>query len=110
MIESLPARLRDVPLPAGSRYRLRIGRTIRDVAFSRNGCTVTSADGAPHVEIVTDPATWLDDGWPAVGCGFVPKTQFNACETQSRILSEQNKAQLAEIANLTTAASIWTVA
>lgn len=36
----------------------------------------------------------------AVGCGFVPKTQFNACETQSRILSEQNKAQLAEIANL----------
>jgi outer membrane protein OmpA-like peptidoglycan-associated protein len=34
------------------------------------------------------------------GCGFVPKTQFNACETQSRILSEQNKAQLAEIANL----------
>jgi len=36
----------------------------------------------------------------SLGCGFVPKTQFNACETQSRILSEQNKAQLAEIANL----------
>jgi len=36
----------------------------------------------------------------AGGCGFVPKTQFNACETQSRILGEQNKAQLAEIANL----------
>jgi outer membrane protein OmpA-like peptidoglycan-associated protein len=36
----------------------------------------------------------------SLGCGFVPKTQFNACETQSRILQEQNKAQLAEIANL----------
>lgn len=34
------------------------------------------------------------------GCGFVPKTQFNACETQTRILNEQSKAQLAEIANL----------
>lgn len=34
------------------------------------------------------------------GCGYVPKTQFNACESQARILSEQSKAQLAEIANL----------
>lgn len=34
------------------------------------------------------------------GCGFVPKTQFNACESQARILNEQNQAQLAEIANL----------
>jgi outer membrane protein OmpA-like peptidoglycan-associated protein len=38
----------------------------------------------------------------AVGCGFVPKTQFNACESQARILGEQSKAQLAEIANLKT--------
>lgn len=36
----------------------------------------------------------------ASGCGFVPKTQFNSVETQARILNEQNKAQLAEIANL----------
>lgn len=36
----------------------------------------------------------------ALGCGFVPKTQFNSVETQARILNEQNKAQLAEIANL----------
>lgn len=36
----------------------------------------------------------------ASGCGFVPKTQFNACESQARILNEQNQAQLAEIANL----------
>jgi outer membrane protein OmpA-like peptidoglycan-associated protein len=37
---------------------------------------------------------------PALGCGFVPKTQFSTVETQARILNEQNKAQLAEIANL----------
>ena len=36
----------------------------------------------------------------APGCGFVPKTQFSTVETQARILNEQNKAQLAEIANL----------
>ncbi len=35
-----------------------------------------------------------------MGCGFVPKTQFNAAESQARILNEQNQAQLAEIANL----------
>jgi outer membrane protein OmpA-like peptidoglycan-associated protein len=34
------------------------------------------------------------------GCGFVPKTQFTSLESQTRILNEQNKAQLAEIANL----------
>lgn len=36
----------------------------------------------------------------AGGCAFVPKTQFNAVETQVRILNEQSKAQLAEISNL----------
>lgn len=36
----------------------------------------------------------------AGGCSFVPKTQFNAVETQVRILNEQSKAQLAEISNL----------
>lgn len=60
MIESLPGRLRDVPLPTGSRYRLRIGRTVRDVVFSRDACVVGSAEGSPHVEIVTDPATWAE--------------------------------------------------
>jgi len=34
------------------------------------------------------------------GCAYVPKTQFNAVETQARILNEQSKAQLAEISNL----------
>lgn len=34
------------------------------------------------------------------GCGWVPQSKFSSLESQSRILSEQNKAQLAEIANL----------
>lgn len=64
LIESLPGRLRDVPLPAGSRYRLRIGRTVRDVVFTRSGCSVRSPEGDPHVEIVTDASTWaeIDEG------------------------------------------------
>jgi outer membrane protein OmpA-like peptidoglycan-associated protein len=36
----------------------------------------------------------------ASGCGFVPRHQYSACETQARMLDEQSKAQLAEIANL----------
>jgi chemotaxis protein MotB len=34
------------------------------------------------------------------GCNWVPQGKFSALESQSRILSEQNKAQLAEIENL----------
>lgn len=37
---------------------------------------------------------------PSAGCQLVPRNRLTACETQSRALSEQNKAQLAEIANL----------
>lgn len=34
------------------------------------------------------------------GCGWVPQSKFSALESQSRILGEQNKSQLAEIENL----------
>lgn len=34
------------------------------------------------------------------GCGWVPRGQFTTVETQNRVLSEQNRAQQAEIANL----------
>jgi pimeloyl-ACP methyl ester carboxylesterase len=56
--------LREGDLPSGSRYRLRIGRTVRDVTFSRTGCKVTRPDGNADVEIVTDAATWaeIDEG------------------------------------------------
>ena len=37
---------------------------------------------------------------PAAGCAMVSRNQLTACEAQSRELNEQNKAQLAEIANL----------
>ncbi|MDQ3916039.1 MAG: alpha/beta fold hydrolase [Actinomycetota bacterium] len=60
LIESLPARLRDTALPAGSRYRLRIGRTVRDVSFSPSACSVSAPEDDADVEIVTDPRTWAD--------------------------------------------------
>jgi len=34
------------------------------------------------------------------GCQFVPKTRFDAAQNQNRTLTEQNRAQLAEIENL----------
>lgn len=34
------------------------------------------------------------------GCQWAPKGQLTVCETQSRSLAEQSKAQLAEIENL----------
>jgi len=44
-------------------------------------------------------------GWLAVTLGsvpgcFVPQSRFNAVQTQNRVLAEQSRAQLAEIANL----------
>ena len=35
-----------------------------------------------------------------MGCGWVPQSKFSSLESQSRILTEQNKAQVAEIENL----------
>ena len=36
----------------------------------------------------------------APGCGWVPQSKFSSLESQSRILTEQTKAQIAEIENL----------
>jgi len=36
----------------------------------------------------------------APGCMFVPKAQLAGCQSQNRVLTEQNRAQLAEIENL----------
>jgi chemotaxis protein MotB len=36
------------------------------------------------------------------GCMFVPKTELNAAQVQNRVLTEQSKAQLAELENLKT--------
>ena len=42
----------------------------------------------------------LGTGLLAAGCGYVPKNQLTACQSQNRALAEQTKAQLAEIENL----------
>lgn len=42
----------------------------------------------------------LSSAVACAGCGWVPKTQIAACQTQNRTLAEQNKAQVAEIENL----------
>jgi hypothetical protein len=34
------------------------------------------------------------------GCFFVPKTTFNEIQSENRVLTEQNRAQLTEIGNL----------
>jgi chemotaxis protein MotB len=36
----------------------------------------------------------------AIGCQWVPQNKFDACQAQNRTLTEQTKAQLAEIQNL----------
>jgi len=36
------------------------------------------------------------------GCAFVPRSSLEAVQSQNRVLAEQNRAQLAEIANLQT--------
>lgn len=41
----------------------------------------------------------------AAGCAFVPKSELDAAQSQNRVLTEQNRAQLAEIANLKTHAA-----
>jgi hypothetical protein len=52
------------------------------------------------------PAIWIRRFWPLAiapllcGCLLVPKTQFNEVQSENRVLTEQNRAQLTEIGNL----------
>ena len=66
LLEDLPARWRGSPAPLpATRYRVRVGRTARDVVVERNGCRVERSNGqVPDVEIVTDVRTWreMDQG------------------------------------------------
>ena len=62
LLEDLPARWRGTsqPLPS-TRYRVRVGRTARDVLVEREGCRVERSNGqVPDAEIVTDVATWTE--------------------------------------------------
>ena len=62
LLEDLPARWRgsSAPMPV-TRYRVRVGRTARDVVVEPGGCRVERCNGqAPDAEIVTDVGTWRD--------------------------------------------------
>jgi pimeloyl-ACP methyl ester carboxylesterase len=62
LLEDLPARWRgsDAPVPT-TRYRVRVGRTARDIVVESKGCHVERSNGQlPDVEIITDVATWTE--------------------------------------------------
>ncbi|HEY7874000.1 MAG TPA: alpha/beta fold hydrolase [Actinomycetota bacterium] len=67
LLEDLPARWRGgpAPLPTTTRYRVRVGRTARDVVVERDACRVERSNGQiPDVEIITNVDTWkeIDEG------------------------------------------------
>ena len=62
-ISSLPDRY--IGDPSGrldARFRLRIGKTVRDVLVTQDSCRVTRPDHSqtPDTEIKTDPETWFE--------------------------------------------------
>lgn len=59
LIEQLPGRFTGAPAHLRStRYRIRAGRTVRDVVVDGDSCVVEREDGRADAEIVTDPDTW----------------------------------------------------
>jgi pimeloyl-ACP methyl ester carboxylesterase/putative sterol carrier protein len=59
LIEQLPSRFRAEVAPSQSmRFRLRVGRTCRDVVVADRRCRIEAASGEPDAEIATNPATW----------------------------------------------------
>ncbi|HWC15164.1 MAG TPA: alpha/beta fold hydrolase [Actinomycetota bacterium] len=60
-LDSLPARFRGEDTDLAARFRIEIGRAVRDIVVSNGRCTVDRANGArPDVVIKTDPGTWLE--------------------------------------------------
>ena len=66
LIEGLPDRfLANDSLLRNARFRLHVGRTVRDVVVRKSRCFVEAGNGrVPDVEITTDPMTWqaIDEG------------------------------------------------
>jgi pimeloyl-ACP methyl ester carboxylesterase len=61
LLEDLPSRWRgEVPPHERLRYRVKVGRTARDVVIDAGGCRVERCAGVADSEIVTDVATWHD--------------------------------------------------
>lgn len=60
-LDTLPRRFRGHDDHVTARFRVQVGRAIRDVVVSGNECTVVKANGIrPDVEISTDAETWWD--------------------------------------------------
>jgi pimeloyl-ACP methyl ester carboxylesterase len=61
LLEDLPSRWKgDVPFGGTLRYRVRVGRTSRDIVIDSSECRVERCNGSPDAEIVTDIPTWHD--------------------------------------------------
>lgn len=61
LLEDLPTRWKgSSPTKEPLRYRVRVGRTARDLVVDAGGCRVERCSGTPDTEIVTDIATWHD--------------------------------------------------
>ena len=62
LVERLPTRYRGQEIdPIPARFRLKIGRTIRDVVIDGSGCRVERSNGrSPDAEIHTDLETWKE--------------------------------------------------
>jgi len=60
-IETLPERFTGSEAALTARFRLHIGRAVRDVIIDGSSCEVAKANGArPDVEILTSPETWME--------------------------------------------------
>lgn len=61
LLEDLPSRWKGSS-PSGEtlRYRVRVGRTVRDIVVEPGACRVERCAGVADAEIVTDVATWHD--------------------------------------------------
>jgi pimeloyl-ACP methyl ester carboxylesterase len=65
LLEGLPDRfLADKSPLTSARFRLHVGRTVRDVVVRKSKCFVEARRGVPDAEITTDPMTWqaIDEG------------------------------------------------
>jgi pimeloyl-ACP methyl ester carboxylesterase/putative sterol carrier protein len=60
-IETLPERFSGSDFPFAARFRLHVGRAVRDVVIDHDSCEVVKANGVrPDAEIITSPETWLE--------------------------------------------------
>jgi putative sterol carrier protein len=60
-LDTLPRRFRGQDERLSARFRVQVGRAVRDVVVADNECSVIKANGVrPDVEISTDPDTWWE--------------------------------------------------